>query len=270
MFNVSPPKHFIRNLTFLAVAGCILMAIIVILITHMHLIYALVMFGMSIVVGSITGLILSWLYSKLLFSQESNTNVKNISKKIETIFENKIQVDFELNIKDILAYKIFSYDHYIPIIKSRRIMRRVTLLAFLVEILIAVILYLVYNPTQLLLVIIIILIAIFTFLWGLFSPWIIKRATIRAILGGYDKSLNGLIGKHTLAITYEAITDRSDFGELTIRWQAIDQLESAEQYVFIYPQTAIPLIIPKKAFADDASFRNFFETAKAFQQKTLS
>jgi hypothetical protein len=269
MFSIPLPKHFIRNNTIITISGCVLLVIILVFTTHMPLIYALASFGIAIFLGGIIGFTLSLFYSKFLFNNEYNANIIETNNNIEITLDKEIQVNFELNIKDILSYKIYSYDHYIPIKKSRRLMRRVALLAFFIEILSAAILYLTYTPIQLLLVIIFVVIAMFTFLWSLLSPWIIKKATIRAILGGYDKSLNSLIGKHSLAITPEAITDKSDFGELTIHWKAINQIESAERYIFIYPSTNIPYIIPKSAFIDEATFTQFINTSKYYQQKAL-
>jgi hypothetical protein len=90
-------------------------------------------------------------------------------------------------------------------------------------------------------------------------------------LYGSNIGKNSYIGKHSLSITPETIKDIHESSESTVRWDIIYGIGTTNDNIFIVlnPSTSA-FIVPRKAFADEASFTLFAETAKQYHQAALA
>jgi hypothetical protein len=92
-----------------------------------------------------------------------------------------------------------------------------------------------------------------------------RNNTIKVITNSYDTGKNGWIGNHILSITPDNIRSVSESSESTSKWDIIEQVISTGEYLFIiFRGSQGAYIVPKAAFADEAAFNQFYETAKKY------
>jgi hypothetical protein len=104
-----------------------------------------------------------------------------------------------------------------------------------------------------------------------FFTFFIKKPIIKDISKRYGEGKNAVTGKHLVSITPENIKDIGETVEETAKWDIIENVVSTDKYLFIIARaTQGALIIPRKAFADDAAFNLFAETAKKYHQASLA
>ena len=100
-----------------------------------------------------------------------------------------------------------------------------------------------------------------------------KKRIIKQVLDLYNpsKGKNGFIGKHAVSITPDKFYDITEVDEVSVHWDGIEQVATTDQYLFIIRRPNLTaFVVPKKAFADDAFFREFAETAKKYHQAALT
>ena len=100
----------------------------------------------------------------------------------------------------------------------------------------------------------------------------LQRQTRKAFLRAYDEGENrAIIGERRLRILDEAMEATSRFSSGTIRWEAIERIESTDSHTFIFISTVSAHAIPKhKIISGDydafvAAARERFEQAHAGQ-----
>jgi hypothetical protein len=77
---------------------------------------------------------------------------------------------------------------------------------------------------------------------------------------------NTYVGKHDFSITPEFVIDIDDTGEEKRTWNSVYGLGVTDQHIFIVLKPGLnAFIVPKRAFPDDASFNQFFETARKYK-----
>jgi len=62
------------------------------------------------------------------------------------------------------------------------------------------------------------------------------------------------LGHHVFEMSPDGLADRSEHGEMRIRWSGIGRVREDASYVYLYTQPDAALVVPKRAFAhpDDA------------------
>lgn len=107
---------------------------------------------------------------------------------------------------------------------------------------------------------------IFFILMGFFYYKLFATLTSRLSAKMYKRDLNSIVGKHSLSISPDGITDNNEIGQNTIKWKGVVLLESNERYLFVLNYGSNGIIVPKRAFPDESSFNQFVETAKSYYQ----
>ena len=107
------------------------------------------------------------------------------------------------------------------------------------------------------------------FLYFIFYPNMLRRKIRKTATIVYSRGQNSLIGRHSFIISAEGIRDNDN---AIVKWTAVEDIAQTDTHVFIlvYPKKAI--IIPKRAFADEAAINHFMQGVKTiFQaaQKTV-
>jgi hypothetical protein len=74
----------------------------------------------------------------------------------------------------------------------------------------------------------------------------------------------GIVGNHHLSIDVKGFTDGTQKGDKFIGWNKVVALNEAEDYVFLLVAFSTPHVIPRRAFADEPSFRTFAKTMKDY------
>ncbi len=102
--------------------------------------------------------------------------------------------------------------------------------------------------------------------WVIFMPWSYKRSIKKYVRRMYSEGKNKrLICKHKLSIAPEGIVETTDIGEASIRWSAVEKVESSDKYIFIYTSAVGAIIVPRGAFPDDSKYSEFIETVKRYR-----
>jgi YcxB-like protein len=68
-----------------------------------------------------------------------------------------------------------------------------------------------------------------------------------------------VIGPGGLSVRGEGI------GSSNVKWTAIQKIPATREHAFLYMTTAVAIIVPRRAFASDADFRNFVAAARAYR-----
>jgi len=88
---------------------------------------------------------------------------------------------------------------------------------------------------------------------------------IRTLAKEGDNS--GTLGYLTVALSSAGIFSITRAGESRLDWSAIKRLAQSEKYLFIYISATSAWVIPKKAFPDDKTLREFTDFIQAHRQK---
>jgi hypothetical protein len=100
------------------------------------------------------------------------------------------------------------------------------------------------------------------FLFYLYYPNIMRRRIRKTAKIAYSYK-NNFIGIHKYSVSPEGVRDND---EAVVKWTAIENIAQTDAHIFIlvYPKKAI--IIPKRAFADEAAINHFMQEVKTILQ----
>ena len=162
-----------------------------------------------------------------------------------------MKIQFENTLEDVIAFS----QHFNKTSPSMRRRRLITLLYF--PILWFLIMVLPYISGNLITIYIIIWIVV-SLVWILFMSYFSKKSITRNVRKLYSEGENkGTIGKHTMVVNPDSLVDITEYGEFSIKWNAINKIESDENYIFIYISSVSAHVIPKKSFVSDLEIENF-------------
>jgi hypothetical protein len=89
-----------------------------------------------------------------------------------------------------------------------------------------------------------------------FFYWQCKRRIMRLPAKG-----GTMLGEHSLRFDSEGVSGKTAVSEGTIRWTGVLDIVETKKYFFMFVDTAVAFIIPKRAFASPADADQFFSTA---------
>jgi hypothetical protein len=181
----------------------------------------------------------------------------------------ELNIEYELDVSDVLAYSLYFHEGSPRKRHARKIIQRVLITGICLTLCGAIICAFVFEGPYLYAAEALVALAFLAFVWLIISPYFIKKIIKNAVLKKYSQGQNRLNGKHNFTITPDAITDSSDTGDSKTYWSAIERVESTDQYVFILPRGSGPYIIPRKAFSDDISFKQFIDLANIYHQRAI-
>jgi len=72
------------------------------------------------------------------------------------------------------------------------------------------------------------------------------------------------LGEHWLRIEPEAIHGKSRIGEATIRWTGIREIAENQDYIYLFTDKHVALIVPKRAFTESEAAKGFGDTARSY------
>jgi hypothetical protein len=74
-----------------------------------------------------------------------------------------------------------------------------------------------------------------------------------------------MLGWRRIVIGPEGLSMRGEGIDSTVKWTAIQRIPVTREHAFLYMTTTNAFIVPRRAFASDADFRDFVATARACQ-----
>jgi hypothetical protein len=180
-----------------------------------------------------------------------------------------MNIRYELNLDDVLAYHSYLWDHNTRIKHTYTLMTRISVVFGILMLILAVIDVRVFNLGAVFATVIVIL-GTASLLFAVFWPKIWRGMTLRSAKKRYSRKSSRIIGKHELSITPEGVTDVDEIEPSLTRWDEIISLESDDKYLFLVALVTRFHIVPKRAFPDESSFKQFAETANGYHQSTMS
>ena len=176
---------------------------------------------------------------------------------------NTITVKTELNIEDAIAWNNYYLEHSAQWKKNWKLIRMVFMPVMVICFILGII-YLNIGINKDILSTFVaggigIIIGAGGFLYFANYPKILKRRIRKNAYQTYIYK-NNFVGTHKFSVSPEGIRDNA---EDPVKWAAVEDIVRTETHVFILVQGKKAVIIPAKAFADDAAVTQFIQGAKA-------
>lgn len=215
--------------------------------------------------------LLSWLVIKPALSQIYGKDGETVSEDSVEEKPKELSISYELSYSDYIAFQI-SYGVNSPqYIRRRTILRRLILFADIIFIAVAICVILFFNSNQIILTCAVCILALSLLLflvWLLFSPLFMHKLALHIAGKMLKKSNYKQIGKHTIVINDDRIKDITETGESVTNWGKVKGISSDDQYMVIIIRLPENITIPRTAFPDDLSFKQFIDATKAFHTLT--
>lgn len=248
-----------------AASGGFIVALIAVLLGHPSAHDAMIAIfgsiGIGIGMALVIGLPLSWfINTKLINLYAKTTGIKSISESPSM----KISIEYNLQIDDVIAFYIFNQEQSLTLGSARKIMRYFLLIVFFLEVMVVITLLAVLGREQLQAALFIATLALLTLLYYLFFNILSRKIIKGKMVKNHLQKPNKLVGKHSLSISPEFISDATDVGESSISWRAVEYVASTKQYLFIVVIGSEPYIVPEKAFPDEAAFQQFIKLTETY------
>jgi hypothetical protein len=160
-----------------------------------------------------------------------------------------LEIEFELKEKDIVAFS----EHYSKYSKTQRWIRWFTLCIGVVVVWALVLIYIFISeggsPEKVTLIITLVVLSVYTLLWFLIVPFLLKKWKKKLILKQLSEGDNkGLLGKTRLEFNDQGIFGESESTRLKLNWDIVNNIEETEDHIFIYVSTVSAITIPKRSF----------------------
>lgn len=178
-----------------------------------------------------------------------------------------MEVEYSLGLEDLLAFNQYRNAHS-PTIRRQQLTHRLAVplaLAVLWVLLSGMVGGIVGPSAWIMLGLFIGLVgAVFFFSY----PARVRQRTRRLVERMYMEGQNrGLFARRRLTITPETITDATEISVTTMRWAAVEKIVIDERHAFFYVSAVGAFVLPKAAFATEAEFQEFVETAQGYQRE---
>jgi hypothetical protein len=89
----------------------------------------------------------------------------------------------------------------------------------------------------------------------------VRKAVERVL--GENRNL-AMLGKKEIVLTPVEMTAVGDLKSATYRWKAVEKIEGDDEHHYIYVGPLEAVIIPRRAFASDAEYTAFADTARKY------
>jgi hypothetical protein len=178
-------------------------------------------------------------------------------RSITYCFDSINDYEYKLNKHDINALYKYIYNNSI----RGKILKKIIITTFFLETCAMIILLTALGNKVLLISIILGFIAIMTAIVFYFLPYY-KLDIFSSGLEGKRFSSNNLASKHHISLLSEGILDKQEDQNNILQWGSIKRVDYSEEYLFLTLLDTDIYIIPRKAFFNTASFKEFIEKIK--------
>lgn len=263
--QMSRTRHFMITITAVTVAAGLLLVCAIYFIVHPNLYDILLALLFVVGIGIVVGVFFGWLAANFVDSM-LQSHKPSVIASLTTDIDREMNVAFELTSNDVLSFYYYNYEQSPTLGKARKLIRRALLFSVAVELLAAAILLVVFGRDYLSFVVVLGLFAVLTLLYYFFAPLLGRKSIKGLVARDYGHGKDKLTGKNKLTITPDAVTNVTEMGKSTTRWDAIEWIASTDQYLFMTVRGSGPFIVPKRAFTDEQEFKKFIDTAKTYHQ----
>ncbi len=74
------------------------------------------------------------------------------------------------------------------------------------------------------------------------------------------------LGRCRISLSPEGVVDANDFGEMRVSWKGINAVVERDEHLFLYDSAEGAIIVPRRAFPNEKSWRLFVETAHDYHE----
>jgi hypothetical protein len=176
-------------------------------------------------------------------------------------------INFELTIDDVLAWNSYFHRHS----PTMRRFRGIVLIVFVTVCVLFAALVLPQLRTQVLFsVSLAVAMTLFAVMY-LGFPGRVQWSTRRLIRGMYGEGRNlNIFGPRQITLTPEFLLYSGPLNQSVWRWQGIERVVRDGDVLFIQASTVSAIIVPRRAFVDEAEFSRFAVAATEYQARAQS
>ena len=215
-----------------------------------------------ILLGIIIGGFGGWVCIKYLYPLLYITLAEKYINRDDAVFTALAGMEFDLTYNDAMAYYIHKHKSSTKSIRERKILQ----IAFFLDIFIMITILILLNDQGFLLSIALGFLALLILFYYFSIPWLTRLSLKRHMPSEDRQRINDIVGNNKLSFNPKGIQEYKGTAKFNIPWGNIDTFSFTEQHLFILPHNSKPYIIPRRAFIDLLSFRQFVKTVKAYYE----
>lgn len=179
--------------------------------------------------------------------------------------DNGMKAEYELNTDDVLAY-VMHRRRRAPLGRGTKLIK---IVLFLDIVVVAIVMALVtafgdFDKDISLLLSFAGAWLLLTTLWFFLWPTISRPLVRKAIHREYGQKRNQIVGRHIISISPDGGVDKTEMGESSVRWSAVDGVQANDQHLFIEVRASYPYIVPRRAIVEDGIFDRLVEEARRY------
>lgn len=102
------------------------------------------------------------------------------------------------------------------------------------------------------------------------APRVLRGSLKRQIVRLYRRGKHrGGLGTHRLSLAPEALVDSTEGSESRVLWSDVEKIAATDEHLFLYTGAETAIVVPKRAFSDDAGWAEFSETARQYRNAAI-
>jgi hypothetical protein len=170
-----------------------------------------------------------------------------------------MQVNVELTMDDIVAFNNFHHDHSPTLRRQKYLVSVLLVIAAGIAILAVILKPSLARKSDVWLWIPVLLIGAAVY------PAIYRAWLSRVVRGMFSEgSLEPLLGRKEVSITPVEIVETGASRSTTVRWSCVQRIEQAPDVLYVYISATEAIVLPRRAFADEAAFAAFHAAARQY------
>ncbi|NEW04613.1 YcxB family protein [Paenibacillus sp. SYP-B3998] len=114
---------------------------------------------------------------------------------------------------------------------------------------------------------------IFSLCWGIFGGGLASLFAylrMKKRVMSLPESNDGILGERLIEIDETGVYQSNSVSQSSYKWNGVKSIEQNEAYIFIFVDTIMAYIIPKRSFVSDKDCLEFYHQAQIYFSKYLS
>jgi hypothetical protein len=178
--------------------------------------------------------------------------------------ESAVRIDYHLTLDDLVEFNLYHHRNSPALWRHYLLVRLMLVAVALAAAVPALIAFSTFNRMEG------VSFASITVLFALFLWWSSRaakrRSYFRKILSKmYSEGRNdNLFGLHRLWVSRAGVRHITRYKDVTCQWPVVEKIVAGPRAAYLYDSAATAIIVPQGAFASEAEFQRFVETARQF------
>ncbi|UKS28418.1 YcxB family protein [Paenibacillus sp. HWE-109] len=111
---------------------------------------------------------------------------------------------------------------------------------------------------------------VFSLCWGIFGgglACVFSYLNMKKRVMSYPDSKEGILGERTVEINEIGIHQLNSVSQSSYKWSGVRSVEQDERYIFVFVDSIMAYIIPKRSFGSEGESLEFFRQAQNYLAK---